>query len=96
MQLFGNPGTSDIANGQDTKAARKTCAQVLWRKASMKLKVVVTALELHELNIPPGNKLEKLVGDREGQYSIRINNQYRICFAWTDAGARNIEIVDYH
>jgi toxin HigB-1 len=51
---------------------------------------------IDELAIPPGNHLEKLTGDREGQYSIRINDQYRICFEWSELGAKEVEIVDYH
>ena len=51
---------------------------------------------LTDLRIPPGNRLEKLRGDRDGQYSIRINQQRRICFSWSDAGPEDIEIVDYH
>ena len=54
------------------------------------------ALELADLRSPPGNRLEPLYGDREGQYSIRINGQYRICFFWGSNGAENVEIVDYH
>jgi proteic killer suppression protein len=49
-----------------------------------------------DLRVPPGNRLEKLTGDREGQYSIRINDQWRICFRWRDADAHDVEIVDYH
>jgi len=51
---------------------------------------------LADLRVPPGNRLEKLAGDREGQYSIRINQQWRICFRWTDAGPEDVEITDYH
>lgn len=51
---------------------------------------------LADLRVPPGNRLEKLSGDRAGQYSIRINQQWRICFRWTDAGAEDVEITDYH
>jgi proteic killer suppression protein len=51
---------------------------------------------LADLRVPPGNRLEALKGDRAGQYSIRINDQYRICFRWTAAGAEKVEIVDYH
>lgn len=54
------------------------------------------ARELHDLRVPPGNHLEQLQGGRKGQYSIRINNQFRICFQWKDAHAYNVEIVDYH
>jgi proteic killer suppression protein len=51
---------------------------------------------LDDLRVPPGNHLEALKGDRRGKYSIRINDQWRVCFNWTDAGAENVEIVDYH
>lgn len=51
---------------------------------------------LADLRVPPGNRLEKLVGDRVGQHSIRINQQWRICFRWTDAGPEDVEITDYH
>jgi proteic killer suppression protein len=51
---------------------------------------------VEDLRVPPGNRLEKLAGDREGQYSIRINDQWRICFRWRDGDAHDVEIVDYH
>jgi len=51
---------------------------------------------LNDLRVPPGNRLEALKGNRAGQYSIRINDQWRVCFRWTEAGAENVEIVDYH
>jgi len=51
---------------------------------------------LMDLRVPPGNRLEKLAGDRVGQYSIRVNQQWRICFRWTDAGPQDVEITDYH
>jgi len=54
------------------------------------------ASELSDLRMPPGNRLEALVGDRKGQHSIRINDQYRICVIWSDAGPQDVEIVDYH
>lgn len=54
------------------------------------------AVKLDDLRSPPGNRLEALKGDRQGQHSIRINDQWRICFIWTDAGADEVEIVDYH
>lgn len=68
----------------------------LHKKALMKLLLLDAAVELHELRIPPGNRLEELKGDRAGQHSIRINEQWRICFVWTSAGPRDAEIVDYH
>jgi proteic killer suppression protein len=68
----------------------------LWRKASRKLDAIDSAGVLEDLLIPPGNRLEALKGDRRGQHSIRINNQYRVCFRWTDAGPEDVEVVDYH
>jgi len=60
------------------------------------MRILNAASELASLRVPPGNRLEKLSGDRAGQYSIRINDQYRICFTWTDGGADGVEITDYH
>jgi len=68
----------------------------LQRAAQKKLRLLNAASELNSLRVPPGNRLEKLVGDRAGQHSIRINDQYRICFVWTDGGADDVEITDYH
>ncbi|AKE66026.1 HigB toxin protein [Microcystis aeruginosa NIES-2549] len=64
--------------------------------ARRKLDLVDSATSLDDLRVPPNNRLEVLVGDRQGQYSIRINDQYRICFIWTVNGAKMVEIVDYH
>ncbi len=64
--------------------------------ARRKLRQFEIAGRLDDLRVPPGNHLEALKGDRSGQYSIRINDQWRVCFRWTDAGAENVEIVDYH
>ena len=61
-----------------------------------KLRQLDMAGRLDDLRIPPGNRLEALGGDRKGQHSIRINDQYRLCFVWTDRGATEVEIVDYH
>ncbi|WP_180683557.1 type II toxin-antitoxin system RelE/ParE family toxin [Tepidicella baoligensis] len=66
------------------------------RVARRKLLQLHAATELNSLRVPPGNQLEALRGDRVGQYSIRINDQWRICFAWHDNGADQVEIVDYH
>jgi proteic killer suppression protein len=66
------------------------------RKARIKLEILDAAEALHDLRIPPSNHLEKLIGDRQGHYSIRINNQWRICFVWQDGNAYRVEIVDYH
>lgn len=64
--------------------------------AARKLDQLYSVTTLQELKIPPGNQLEALAGNRRDQHSIRINDQYRICFRWTDLGAEDIEIVDYH
>jgi proteic killer suppression protein len=61
-----------------------------------KLRLVDAAVTLDDLRIPPGNRLEKLRGDRAGQHSIRINDQWRVCFEWRDGAAHGVEIVDYH
>lgn len=68
----------------------------LQRAAQKKLRLLNAASQLSSLRVPPGNRLEKLHGDRAGQHSIRINDQYRICFIWADNGADNVEITDYH
>ncbi len=66
------------------------------RRAQSKLMILNNARDIRDLRIPPGNRLEALSGIREGQYSIRINNQWRICFIWSDGDAFQVEIVDYH
>ncbi|MGH2669518.1 MAG: type II toxin-antitoxin system RelE/ParE family toxin [bacterium] len=66
------------------------------RMAQRKLAVLDAAESLGDLRVPPGNRLEKLSGDREGQHSIRINDQWRICFRWRDGDALDVEIADYH
>lgn len=68
----------------------------LQRAAWKKLAVLHAAGSLHDLRLPPGNRLEKLAGRRDGQYSIRINDQWRICFAWRGGDAYDVEIADYH
>jgi toxin HigB-1 len=64
--------------------------------ALRKLAMLDAAESLNDLRVPPGNRLEALRGDRVGQHSIRINQQWRICFTWTDAGPQDVQIVDYH
>ena len=70
--------------------------QNIQRRAFIKLNNIDVAENISDLTIPPSNFLEQLLGDRAGQYSIRINQQYRICFHWIDNNAHNVEIVDYH
>jgi proteic killer suppression protein len=93
---FKNQGTEDIFNGNATKSARRLCPKNIWKIAIRKLDQLDSVLSLDELRIPPGNRLESLSGDRRGQYSIRINDQYRICFQWTETGPFDVEIADYH
>jgi toxin HigB-1 len=71
-------------------------AQDIYRMALRKLLVLDAAENLADLQVPPGNKLEKLSGDRQGQYGIRVNDQWRLCFRWEEGDAYNVEIVDYH
>jgi len=65
-------------------------------RARRKLRILNNARTLAELRIPPGNRLEVLIGDRKGQHSIRINDQYRLCFVWRDGDSYEVELVDYH
>jgi proteic killer suppression protein len=93
---FRDAGTADIFDGQNSAAARRTCPNALWRVAARKLDLLDAAVTLQDLRVPPGNHLEALSGNRSGQHSIRINDQYRICFIWTDSGPDQVEIVGYH
>lgn len=96
IRSFKNQGTEDIFNGINSKVARRVCPQSVWRVAARKLDQLDSVDSLPDLRVPPGNQLEALSGDRAGQHSIRINNQYRICFVWHDNEADEVEIVDYH
>jgi len=96
IQSFKDAGTEDIFNGKNTKEARKLLPASLLKIATRKLDQLDSVAALHELRIPPGNKLETLARDRTGQHSIRINDQYRICFKWSDLGPDQFKIVDYH
>jgi proteic killer suppression protein len=93
---FNSSGTADIFNGINSTAARRTCPSILWKIAARRLDLLDSVVVLQELKIPPGNRLETLAGARKGQHSIRVNDQYRICFFWTDQGPDQVEIVDYH
>jgi len=96
IQSFKNKASEDIFNGDNTKSARKICPKILWKLARRKLDQLDSVVELEELKIPPGNRLEALIGDRKDEYSIRINDQYRICFGWLKSGPDSVEITDYH
>jgi toxin HigB-1 len=89
---YKNKLTEAIADG----SVRKGFPADLVRRAQQLLTILDAADSLDDLRSPPGNRLEKLVGAREGQHSVRINRQWRICFVWTDVGPDSVEIVDYH
>lgn len=96
IRSFGDAGTEDVFYGRNTKAARGACPRRLWSVAARKLDQLDSVARLEELRIPPGNRLEALTGRRKGQCSIRINEQYRICFRWSEAGPEGVQVVDYH
>ena len=96
IRSFRDAGTEDIFNGANTRAARQACPESLWKVAFRRLEQLDSVASLADLRVPPGNQLEPLTGDRKGQFSIRINRQYRICFYWTELGPGQVEIVDYH
>jgi len=86
IESFKDQASEDLFNGVNSKAARKTCPQILWQVAARKLDQLDSVQSLEELKVPPGNWLESLSGDRNAEYSIRINEQYRICFMWGKSG----------
>jgi proteic killer suppression protein len=88
---FKNTATENLANHISVPTFKN-----FERVALRKLLQLEIAITLNDLAVPPGNRLEPLHGDREGQHSIRINDQYRICFIWTSLGPIEVEIVDYH
>lgn len=96
IRSFKDKGTEDIFYGAKSRIARRTCPQSIWKIAARKLEQLDSVIALEELRIPPGNRLEALERDRQGQHCIRINGQYRICFVWTESGPDEVEIVDYH
>lgn len=91
LKGFKSSETEAIWNRQPTRKY-----QAVARVALRKLWMLAEARNVTDLMVPPANRLEKLEGDRAGQYSIRVNDQYRICFTWNGADADNVEIVDYH
>ena len=92
IETFGSEETEKIFRGQVSKKFPKD----IQRTARRKLIYLDDAEDLQDLLAPPGNRLEKLKGDRAGQHSIRINDQWRICFKWSGNKAKDVEIVDYH
>lgn len=89
---FSGKWAEKIAQGQNPKGFPNNIVRASIRKLAM----LDAAVELKDLKSPPGNRLEELKGNRKGQHSIRINDQWRICFNWTSAGPENVEITDYH
>lgn len=92
IRNFKDKETQKIFERQRSRKLPSDIQQVALRK----LRMLNRSQTLQELRIPPANRLERLSGDRDGQYSIRINDQWRICFEWQDGDAMNVEIVDYH
>lgn len=93
---FRDAATEDINYSRLTKNALRRLPRELHAKARIKLARLHAATSVEDMTTLPGNRLEKLVGDRAGQHSIRLNDRYRICFRWTPEGAEEVEIVDYH
>ncbi len=91
ISSFGDRDTERLAGGE-----RVSKFLPFERIALRKLRQLQVAATLEDLRVPPGNHLERLSGDRVGQYSIRINRQFRVCFEWSDGMAENVTIVDYH
>ena len=96
IRTFADAATEDLFNGVDSRRARAACPTALWPVVRRKLTQLNRVRELRELGVPPGNRLERLRGNREGQHSIRVNQQYRVCFLWEDGYADQVEVVDYH
>jgi proteic killer suppression protein len=92
IRSFRNKITEAVFKGESPKGFPSDLIKIARRK----LRYLNAAGELGDLRAPPGNRLEALAGDRKGQYSIRVNDQFRVCFVWTAAGPANVEIVDYH
>ena len=91
IRSYRDDDTEKFSGGESVRRFRP-----FERVAYRKIKYPMAAKTLDDLRVPPGNKLEPLKGNRKGQHSIRINDQWRICFVWSDGGAENVEIVDYH
>jgi proteic killer suppression protein len=92
IRTFADADTEKIFHRQPVKRFSKE----VQRAALRKLLMLHAATSLTDLRVPPANRLEKLVGDRKGKYSIRVNDQFRICFVWDDGDADSVELVDYH
>ena len=96
IKSFFDKGTEDVFDRKRPKEARRSCPEQIWRVAQRKLDQLNAVVSLGSLRIFPGNELEVLKKDRMGQHSIRVNDQFRICFVWTEEGPERVEITDYH
>jgi proteic killer suppression protein len=96
IRTFRDRGTEAVFDGSDARGARAVCPRELRAAARRKLDQLNRVQTLADLAIPPGNRLERLRGSRSGQHSIRVNDQYRVCFRWEAGGAYEVEITDYH
>jgi toxin HigB-1 len=96
IRSFADTATADLFNGVDSVRARRACPSTLWAVVARKLTQLNRVRELRELAVPPNNRLKALQGARKGQHSIRINDQFRICFTWEDGYADDVEVTDYH
>jgi proteic killer suppression protein len=92
LRSFRDKDTEAVWLRQRSRRLDTPTQRAAWRKLAM----LDAAETLADLRVPPGNRLEKLTGDRAGQYSVRINKQWRICFRWSEGGPEDVEIVDYH
>ena len=95
IRSFRSRAVEDIFDGAETPAARRACPQALWSVARRKLDQINRVRQLLELAVPPVNHLERLRGDRAGEHSVRINDQFRVCFRWEGEDAYDVEITDY-
>lgn len=96
IRSFATQATADIFHGESTKAARKAVPEQLWKVCRRKMDMLNAATRLESLRVPPANMLEKLAHERAGQWAIRINDRFRLCFRWECTDAYDVEIVDYH
>ncbi len=96
IRSFADDATEDLFNGRSSRRARQACPIALWSVVRRKLTQINRVRDLRDLSIPPGNRLERLKGNRAGQHSIRINDQFRVCFRWEDGYADDVEVTDYH
>ena len=92
IRSFGSKETERIWHDPYVKGVDRTVQRATLRK----LELIHAAMDVEDLRIPPGNRLERFMGDRRGQHSIRVNAQWRICFFWREGGADDVELVDYH